>query len=62
MCVTLYFCYLNDDTIQNNLAVYATLINFHRLCWILYTCYDVIVIVKVKRLKLINVVKNSNVF
>ena len=53
MCVTLYLRYLNDDTIQYNLAAYATLINFHRLCWILYTCYDVIVIVsKVKRLKL----------
>ena len=46
MCVTLYLRYLNDDAIQYNLVAYATLIIFHRLYWILYTCYDVIVIVK----------------
>ena len=46
MCITLHLLYLNDDVIQYNLPTYATLINFHRLCWILYTCYDVIVIVK----------------
>ena len=56
---SLFIHYLNDDAIQYNLAAYATLVNFqynlaayatlvnfHRLCWILYTCYDVIVIVK----------------
>ena len=53
MCITLYLRYLNDDAIQYNLAAYASLINFHRFCCILYTCYDVIVIVsKVKRPKL----------
>ena len=46
MCVTLYLRYLNHDAIQYNLAAFASLLNFHRLCWILYTCYDVIVIVK----------------
>ena len=46
MCVTFHLRYLNDDAIQYNLASYATLINFHRLCWILYECYDVIVIIK----------------
>ena len=46
MCVTLYLRYLNDDAIQYNLAACAKLINFHRLCWILYICHDVIVIVK----------------
>ena len=46
MCVTVYLRYLNNDAIQYNLAAYATFINFHRLCWILYTCYDVIVIIK----------------
>ena len=38
MCVALYKRYLNDDAIQYNLAAYAILTNFHRLCWILYTC------------------------
>ena len=48
MCVTLYIRYINDDAIQCNLVAYMlyTLINFHRLCWISYLCYDVIVIVK----------------
>ena len=46
MCVTLYLRFLNDDAIQYHLAAYATLINFHSLCWILYTCSDVIAIVK----------------
>ena len=46
MCFTLSVRSLNDDAIQYNLAAYATLMNFHRLCWILYTCYDVIVIIK----------------
>ena len=46
MCVSLHLRYLNDDAIQYNLAAYATLINFHRLCRILCTCYDVIVTVK----------------
>ena len=49
MSVTLYLRYLNDDAILYNLAAYATLIHFHRLYWILYTCYDVIVIVKSKK-------------
>ena len=51
MCVTLYLRYLNDDAIQYNLAAYATLINFHCLCWILYTCYDVIVTIKSEKAK-----------
>ena len=47
MCVTLYLRYLNDDAIQyNNLGANTTVINFHRLFWISYTCYDVIVIIK----------------
>ena len=36
MYVTLYLRYLNDDAIQYNLAACAKLINFHRLCRILY--------------------------
>ena len=51
MCITLYLRYLNDDAIQYNLAAYTKLMNFHRLCWILYTCYDVIVIVKSKKIE-----------
>ena len=59
--VTLYLRYLNDDANQYNLAAYATLINFHRLCWILYTCYDVVVFVKSETAE-VNAVQNSNVF
>ena len=51
MCVTLYVRYLNDDTIQYNSAAYATRINLHRLCGILFTCYDVIIIVKSEKAK-----------
>ena len=60
MCVALYLRYLNDDAIQYNLASCATRINFHRLCRLLYTCYDVIVIVNSEKAK-VNAVENSNV-
>ena len=41
------FTLLKDDTIQYNLAAHVTLIIFfYRLCRILYTCYNVIVIAK----------------
>ena len=60
MCVTLYLRYLNDDTIHYNLACYATRINFHRPCWILYTCRDVIIIVNSEKAE-VNAVENSNV-
>ena len=61
MCVALYLCYLNDDAIQYNLAAYATWINFHHLCRILFTCYDVIVIVYNEKTEII-AVENFNVF
>ena len=60
MCVTLYLRYLNDDAIQYNLASYATLINFHRLFRIFYTCCDVNVIVNGEKAE-VNSVENSNV-
>ena len=60
MCVTLYLRYLNDYAIHHNLASYATLINFYRLCWTLYTCCDVIVIVNSEKTE-VNAVENSNV-
>ena len=61
MYATLYLRYLNNDAIQYNLAAYATLINFHRLCWILRTCCDVIFIVCSEKAD-VNAVENSYVF
>ena len=61
MCVTLYLRYLNDDAIQYKLVAYATLINFYRLCWVLYKSYEVIVTVKSEKAE-VNAVSNSNVF
>ena len=61
MSVTLYLRYLSDDAIQYNLAAYATRINFHSLCQLLYTCCDVIVIVKSENAE-VNAVENYNVY
>ena len=60
MCVTFYLRYLNDDAIHYNLASYATRINFHHPCRILYTCCDVIIIINSEKAE-VNAVENSNV-
>ena len=62
MCVTLYLSYLNNDAIQYNLVAHVIKINFHRLCRILHTCYDVIVTVKNEMAQLVNVIENVDVF
>ena len=61
MCVTLYLRYLNDDSIHYNFAAYATRINFHRLCQLLYPCCDVIVIVNSEKAE-VNAIENSIVY
>ena len=61
MCFTLYLRHLSDNAIHYNLAAYATLINFHRLFWILCTCCDIIVII-ISEKAVVNAFENSYVF